>query len=102
MRILDRYVVSRFLWNFVALFGALYLFGVAVDVVISTSKFLEAADIAVRDGRAGTRLTGFVIMLLDFHGPRVFSSSSSWSAWSASARWGSRSRRCTRRANSPR
>jgi len=72
MRILDRYVVSRFLWNFVALFGALYLFGVAVDVVISTSKFLEAADIAVRDGRAGSRLTGFVIMLLDFHGPRVF------------------------------
>ena len=72
MRILDRYVVSRFLWNFVALFSALYLFGVAVDVVISTSKFLEAADIAVREGRAGSRFTGFVVMLLDFHGPRVF------------------------------
>ncbi len=72
MRILDRYVAGRFLWNFLALFGALYLFGVAVDVVISTSKFIEAADIAVREGRAGSRFTGFVLMLLDFHGPRVF------------------------------
>jgi lipopolysaccharide export LptBFGC system permease protein LptF len=72
MRILDRHVAARFLWNFLALFGALYLFGVAVDVVISTSKFLEAADVAVRDGRAGSRVTGFLLMLLDFHGPRVF------------------------------
>ena len=72
MRILDRHVAARFLWNFVALFGALYLFGVGIDVVISTTKFLEAADLAVREGRAGSRLAGFVIMLLDFHGPRIF------------------------------
>ncbi len=70
--IIDRYVITRFLWNFLALFGALYVFGVAVDVIISTSKFLEAADIAVREGRASTRWIGFALMLLDFHGPRIF------------------------------
>ena len=70
--IIDRYVITRFLWNFLALFGALYVFGVAVDVIISTSKFIEAADIAVRDGRASSRWIGFALMLLDFHGPRVF------------------------------
>jgi lipopolysaccharide export LptBFGC system permease protein LptF len=72
MGILARHVASRFLWNFAALFGALYLFGVGIDVVISTNKFLEAADLAVRQGIASSRFMGFVVMLLDFHGPRIF------------------------------
>jgi lipopolysaccharide export LptBFGC system permease protein LptF len=72
MGILARHVASRFLWNFAALFGALYLFGVGIDVVISTNKFLEAADLAVRQGLVQSRLMGFVVMLLDFHGPRIF------------------------------
>lgn len=72
MAIIDRYVISRFLWNFLALFGALYLFGIAVDVVLNTSKFLEAADLAVRSGRVASRWSGVFVMLADFHGPRVF------------------------------
>ena len=72
MGILSRHVAGRFLWNFAALFAALYLFGVGIDVVVSANKFIEAADLAVREGVAGSRLTGFVLMLLDFHGPRVF------------------------------
>lgn len=72
MAIIDRTVVARFLWNFLLLFGALYLFGVAVDVVVSASRFLEAADQAVRQERAGSRAAAFALVLLDFHGPRVF------------------------------
>jgi len=70
--IIDRYVITRFFWNFLALFGTLYIFGVTVDVIISTSKFIEAADLAVRDGRSSTRWIAFVLILLDFHGPRIF------------------------------
>jgi len=72
MAILDRHVIARFLWNFAMLFGALFLFGVAVDVVLNTSRFLEAADVLVASGQVGMRWLAFLLTLLDFHGPRVF------------------------------
>ena len=72
MAILDRYVVARFLWNFALLFGAIFLFGVAVDVMMNTPRFLDAADAVIRQGRAGTRWIAFPMVLLDFHGPRIF------------------------------
>jgi len=72
MAILDRHVVHRFLWNFVLLFGAIFLFGIAVDVVLNTPRFLEAADAVVSRGQAGSRWIALPLVLLDFHGPRLF------------------------------
>ena len=72
MKIIDRYVASRFLVNFVLLGAALYVFGVSVDVVIQASRFLDAADTAVAAGRYGSRVIAFMMMVLDFHGPRIF------------------------------
>ena len=67
MKIIDRYVASRFLVNFVLLGAALYVFGVSVDVVIQASRFLDAADTAVAAGRYGSRVFAFMMMVLDFH-----------------------------------
>ena len=55
MKIIDRYVASRFLVNFVLLGAALYVFGVSVDVVIQASRFLDAADTAVAVDCSSTR-----------------------------------------------
>ncbi|MCE9618798.1 MAG: LptF/LptG family permease [Planctomycetes bacterium] len=72
MKIIDRYVAVRFLVNFALLGAALYVFGVSVDVVIQASRFLDAADAAVAAGRWSSRVVAFVMMVLDFHGPRIF------------------------------
>ncbi len=72
MTIIDRYVAARFLVNFVLLGAALYVFGVSVDVVIQASRFLDAADTAVAAGKYGSRVVAFMMMVLDFHGPRIF------------------------------
>ena len=72
MKIIDRYVAARFLVNFFLLGAALYVFGVSVDVVIQASRFLDAADTAVAAGRYGSRIIAFMMMVLDFHGPRIF------------------------------
>ncbi|MSR34084.1 MAG: LptF/LptG family permease [Phycisphaerales bacterium] len=72
MKIIDRYVATRFLLNFVLLGAALYVFGVSVDVVIQASRFVDAADTAVAAGRYSSRVIAFMMMVLDFHGPRIF------------------------------
>jgi lipopolysaccharide export LptBFGC system permease protein LptF len=72
MKIIDRYVAVRFLVNVALLGAALYVFGVSVDVVIQASRFLDAADAAVAAGHHGSRVVAFVMMVLDFHGPRIF------------------------------
>lgn len=70
--ILDRAVGERFLSNFVMLFALLFVFAISVDVIVQAERYLEAANRAVKDGRAAGRLTGLAWVLLDFHGPRVF------------------------------
>ncbi|MBX3354914.1 MAG: LptF/LptG family permease [Phycisphaeraceae bacterium] len=70
--LLDAHVVSRFLANFVLLFALLFVFAISVDVIVQAETFLDAATAAVRDGRAGNRVTGVIAVVLDFHGPRVF------------------------------
>ena len=73
MKIIDRYVASRFLVNFVLLGAALYVFGVSVDVVIQASRFLDAADTAVAAGRYGSRVIAF--------SPRSWLPASNSGAW---------------------
>jgi len=70
--LLDRAVAERFLSNFVMLFALLFVFAISVDVIVQAERYLDAAMLAVKDGRASSRLTGVAWILLDFHGPRVF------------------------------
>ncbi len=72
MRILDRHVMGRFLANFLILFSLLFVFAVSVDVIVQAERYLDAARAAVKAGRAWNVPTGVAMLLLDFHGPRVF------------------------------
>lgn len=73
MTLLDRYILWRFLANFATLFLLLFMFAVAIDVIINLDKFVEAAQERVtEDGgtvRFGIALIGAVS---DFQLPRIF------------------------------
>ena len=44
MRILDRTIIGRFLWNFVVLFTLLFIFASSIDVILQMDKYLRAAS----------------------------------------------------------
>ena len=71
MNLLDRHIIARYLSNFLLLFALLFIFAVAIDVVVQFDEFSEAArSVAARDDRwyPGVLFQAIV----DFHGPRVF------------------------------
>ncbi|MCA9284984.1 MAG: LptF/LptG family permease [Phycisphaerales bacterium] len=76
MSILDRYIIKRFLWNFLALFALLFLFGVSVDLALQLDKFTGSAAAAsasaAREGHATSTAQAFVWAVFSFYGPRVF------------------------------
>ena len=72
MLIIDRYIITRFLVNFVILFALLFIFAISIDVIVQLERFLDAADEAVEQGRYPGRLIGFLAAIIDFHGPRLF------------------------------
>ena len=72
MRIIDRTIVARFLWNFAVLFVLLFLFASSIDVILQLEKFLRAAGAAVEQGRHSSRAAAFVAAVAEFHGPRIF------------------------------
>jgi lipopolysaccharide export system permease protein len=72
VRILDRTIIGRFLWNFGVLFALLFLFAASIDVILQLEKFLRAAAAAAEQGRYGNRFTAFAGVVLEFHGPRAF------------------------------
>ena len=72
MRILDRTIIGRFLWNFAVLFGLLFLFAASIDVILQLEKYLRAATAAVEQGRYGGRITAFAGLVFEYHGPRAF------------------------------
>lgn len=73
MSILDRYIIVRFLASFAILFALLYLFAVAIDVILNLDGFVEAAK-----GGAGQESAtgGFLLRLagtiFGFQAPRAF------------------------------
>ena len=71
MRILDRTIIARFLWNFSVLFLLLFLFAASIDVILQLDKFLRAAGAAVEQGRYGSRAVAFLGLVAEFHGPRA-------------------------------
>ncbi|MBT8484551.1 MAG: LptF/LptG family permease [Phycisphaerales bacterium] len=73
MTIIDRYIFFRFLVNFTILFALMFLFAVAIDLINSLDRFVEAADAVAGDDASGLRRFGLVIKLaLDFQSPRFF------------------------------
>ncbi|MFO0963441.1 MAG: LptF/LptG family permease [Phycisphaerales bacterium] len=72
MRILDRAIIVRFLWNFALLFALLFIFAISVDVLLAMDKFAEAASVLVKSGQRSSQVTAIAWLVWDFHGPRVF------------------------------
>lgn len=69
--LLDRHIIVRYLSNFILLFGLLFVFAIAIDVVIQFDRFADAADeVAEETGR----WFGLVLAeaIIDFHAPRIF------------------------------
>jgi len=73
MILIDRYMLGRFFVNFIILFTLLFLFAVAVDILLNLDEFVDAARGIVGD-EAGT--TSFVRTLVSvtihFEAPRLF------------------------------
>jgi hypothetical protein len=72
MRILDRTIVARFLWNFTVLFVLLFVFAASIDVILQLEKYLRVAAANVELGRYPNKAVAFAGMIVEFHGPRVF------------------------------
>lgn len=73
MTLLDRHILARFLLNFLILFGIMFVFAAAIDVVLALDEFVEAADrLAAEDASYGTRLWLLIRLALDFQAPRGF------------------------------
>ena len=69
---LDRYIVGRFLSNFAILFALLFVFAVAIDLLLQLDRFVEVVQ--ARTPEAGPLWRAVVLagVVLDFHGPRIF------------------------------
>jgi lipopolysaccharide export LptBFGC system permease protein LptF len=73
MLLLSRYVITRFVANFVLLMALLFVFAISIDVFIQLHRFVEAAK-GIRGPEVGSlTLAGEVIALIvDFQAPRIF------------------------------
>ncbi len=73
MTLIDRYIISRFIGNFVILFVLLFVFAVSIDVLLQLDNFVEIArEIAGEDAGTPSVLLALGRLLLNFHGPRIF------------------------------
>lgn len=72
MRILDRAIVLRFLFNFAVLFSLLYILAASIDVILQMREFVAASTASVSAGTHGNVVTAFVSHVVGFHGPRLF------------------------------
>lgn len=73
MPLLSRYVITRFVANFVLLMALLFIFAISIDVFVQLHRFVEAAHAFIGDDASAWRLAGEVIALIaDFQAPRIF------------------------------
>lgn len=73
MSILDRHILIRFLVNFALLFTLLFVFAVAVDLILQLDKFVEVVRSRIgSEAGAGAFSYELALAIVDFQGPRVF------------------------------
>ncbi len=70
--IVDRHIAFRFLWNFLVLFALLFVFAIAIDVILQLDRFMEAAEAAVGRGDYPGLPAALLAAVFNFHGPRIF------------------------------
>ena len=71
MILLDRFVILRFLSNFLVLFGLLFMFVISIDVIVQFDEFSDTAEeIAEKENRSYAAV--LVHAIIEFHGPRIF------------------------------
>lgn len=71
--LIDRYIITRFLTNFVILLLLLFLFAVVIDIILQLDDYVDAAREGLEPG-AGLHQVfwSFVMTIINFHGPRLF------------------------------
>ena len=70
---LDRYIIVRFLVSFVILFSLLFLFAVAIDLILNLDRFVEVSRRQVGDEASWlTMAWNTCRLMLDFQTPRLF------------------------------
>ena len=73
MLLIDRYILTRFLSNFVILFGLLYVFAVAIDLILNLDKFVKIArEAGGEDAGFVSSFLALVRLVLDFQTPKIF------------------------------
>jgi len=72
MSLIDRYIITRFLTNFVMLFLMLFVFAASIDLLLQLDRFVEIANQKTEDGGWIKQTFVLVQVALDFHGPRIF------------------------------
>ena len=73
MFILDRYLIRRFITNFVILFVLIYLLATAIDIILQLDEFTRAAHSrAGEDASLVMFLSTFTKLTFSYHGPRFF------------------------------
>lgn len=73
MMLLDRYILVRFAVNFASLFSLLFIFGIAIDLMINLDDFVDTArELAGPDGGLPRFAWHLLVLAGDFQAPRLF------------------------------
>jgi lipopolysaccharide export LptBFGC system permease protein LptF len=71
--LIDRYIVQRFLANFVILFVLLFLFAAGIDLILNLDEFVSAARGQAGDEAGALRRLALTIaFMVNFQSPRLF------------------------------
>lgn len=72
MLIIDRHILARFFINYAILFALLFLFAVAIDIILSLDDFVDASRKIAGEDASGARATWqLLIVIVDFELPRI-------------------------------
>ncbi len=73
MMLIDRYIIKRFLINFVILFLLLFVFAISIDLILQLDRFIRVARETAANPESGLSVTvEFIGIVINFHGPRLF------------------------------
>ncbi len=70
---IDRYIIRRFLTNFVILFTLVYVLATSIDISLQVDEFMQAVRTITGDDAAWwDSARTFVRSVVEFHAPRIF------------------------------